>query len=86
MEASDVLMVAALFALVVVALALVVLLYRAKASERTLTAALDESKRETQEADVRAKLINDQLQQALARLRAVAEVEQRMAHVAPCAA
>ena len=38
MEASDVLMVAALGALVVVAMTLVVLLSRAKASERTLTA------------------------------------------------
>lgn len=77
MEASDVLMVAALGALVVVAMTLVVLLARAKASERTLTSALDASKRETRDADVRAKLIDDKLQQALAKLRALADVEQR---------
>lgn len=77
MEASDVLMVAALGALVIVAMALVVLLYRAKASERTLASALDESKRETRDAGVQAKLIDDKLQQTLAKLRALADVEQR---------
>lgn len=77
MGESHVLLVAALGALVVVAMTLVVLLYRAKASERTLTSALAESKREARDLGVRARLIQDQLQQAVARLQAVADVEQR---------
>lgn len=68
---------AALLALVAIAVALVVLLYRTKTRERTLTTALDRSSREARDADVRAKMIDDRLQQALARLHALTDVEQR---------
>jgi hypothetical protein len=74
---STVPLVAALVALVAIAAGLVVLVYRTKARERTLTTALDRSSRAAREADVRAKLIDDRLQQALARLHALADVEQR---------
>lgn len=77
MNASNLLLVVALFVLVAVATTLVVQLYRAKTRERSVAAALERAKLEARDAELRAKLVDDQLQQALARLRALSDVEQR---------
>lgn len=77
MDPSNLPIISALALLVGVATVLLVVLYRSKTRERTLGAALGQAKAHAQSTSLQVTLVETKLQQALAQLRALADVEQR---------